>query len=149
MPRAPASLDLAREAALLSRARSEIAAEREAAFEEIFVELREPVLALCLHLTGRHADAEDALEVVFLAVHEALPGFRGESRPFTWVYRIAIRAALRVKARRPRKAAPLEADPVAPREGDPLVAREDARRLEAALARLSAEHRVVVSLCAI
>lgn len=75
-------------------------------FESVFASLREKVLALCLHLTGNRHDAEDALQDTFLSVPRALPEFRGEAQLSTWVFRIALRAALRVKARRPRTESP-------------------------------------------
>lgn len=128
-------------------------------FDEVFLSLRERVLALCLHLTGNRADAEDALQETFLGVYRGLPAFRGESEVSTWVYRIAIRTALRVKARSRAAgcAGPLDADVVDPHPGragprtgpDALVAREDMERLAAALASLPFEHRVVLSLFAI
>jgi RNA polymerase sigma-70 factor (ECF subfamily) len=140
------ALDAATEAELLARARA--GGDRHAAFDPLFRALREPVLALCLHLCGNRADAEDAVQEVFLAVHRALPAFRGEARLTTWVYRIAIRAALRAKARR-RPSEPL--DPETPGGGGEaaMATRDDARRLVAAMARLSAEHRAVLSLFAL
>lgn len=142
-----AALDAAREAELLAQARGR-GAEREAAFEALFRALREPVLALCLHLAGRRADAEDALQETFLAVHRALPRFRGEARLSTWVYRIAVRAALRVRARRRDGPA---VDPETPGGGGAadLEARLEARRLQEAMARLPVEHRLVLSLFAL
>jgi RNA polymerase sigma-70 factor (ECF subfamily) len=141
------ALDPAREAALLAGARGRGAARAEA-FDHLFRALREPVLALCLHLAGRRADAEDALQETFLAVHRALPRFRGEARLSTWVYRIAVRAALRARARRREGPA---VDPETPGGGGAadLEARVEARRLQGAMARLPAEHRVVLSLFAL
>lgn len=122
--------------------------DAKATFTEIFEAFRKPVLGLCLHLTGNGADAEDATQEVFLAVFQALPKFRGESKLSTWIYRIAIRTAFRVKAKRP-KTEPLEREPEAPPGADPAIERENARRLSQALVRLSAEHRVVLALFAI
>jgi len=82
-------------------------AARDEAFVQLFEALRAPVYSLCLNLTGRPADAEDAAQEVFVSVHHALPRFRGEARLSTWVYRIALRAALRVRARQARSG-PLE-----------------------------------------
>ena len=140
-------LDPAAEAAILAAAKGD-AASRDAAFGQLFRALREPVLGLCLHVTGRRADAEDAMQEVFLAVHRALPRFRGEARLTTWIYRIALRASLRCKARRPASHA-LDSDwPVA--DGEPHMAwREEVRRLLSAMQRLSAEQRAVLSLFAI
>jgi RNA polymerase sigma-70 factor (ECF subfamily) len=123
-------------------------ARRRAAEERVYRGLREPLLALCLHLTGRRADAEDAVQETLAAVHRGLPSFRGGSRLSTWVYRIALRAALGVRSRR-RDAEPL--DPETPGRGGEgeLAARDEARRVAAAVARLPAEPRLVLSLFAV
>lgn len=137
-----------REAALL--ARSLDGATRDAAFDELFAALREQVFAVCLHVTGNTADADDALQETFLAVHAGLPGFRGEARLSTWVHRIAVRAAIRSRSRsRRRMAVDLHAEDLAARGADPVLAAEFATRLDAAMDRLSAEHRVVISLFAV
>jgi RNA polymerase sigma-70 factor (ECF subfamily) len=143
------------EDALCRGARSEVAREREEAFTELFRQMRGPVFALCLHLTGQHSEAEDAVQECFMAVHQALASFRGEARVSTWVYRIAVRAALSVKARRRRRwsHAPLDdaAHAVAPGGGPEQQAatREEFLRLDAALASLSEDHRLVLALFAI
>ena len=118
-----------------------------AAFDDLYASLREQVFAVCLHVTGNVADADDALQETFLAVHAGLSRFRGESQPSTWVHRIAIRCALRVRSRR-RPAQDVHAiDPPA-RGPDPVLAGELAERVAAAMERLSADHRVVISLFA-
>jgi RNA polymerase sigma-70 factor (ECF subfamily) len=87
-----------------------------AAFDRAFLALREPVFALCLHLTGRSDDAEEALRDAFRAVRGGLAGFRGESRLSTWVLRVALRASLQTRARRRVVAAgPLSRLPAGPR----------------------------------
>ena len=105
------------------------------------------VLSLCLHLTGSPGDAEDAAQEVFLAVFRDLPKFRGESRLSTWIYRIAVRTAFRVKAKRPRTV-PLDLES-ATETPDPALQRERSRHLARALANLSAEHRTVLALFAL
>ncbi|MBI4577800.1 MAG: RNA polymerase sigma factor [Planctomycetes bacterium] len=144
------TLDANLERDLVTRARSGSAPDREAAFAEVFQGLREPVLALCLNVTGERGEAEDALQETFLAVARGLPAFRGDARLTTWVYRIAIRAALRVRSRRRRTTfAPLEWDPPAPCAPDPLLGEELRARVAEAMGRLPAEHRVVLSLAAL
>jgi RNA polymerase sigma-70 factor (ECF subfamily) len=145
----PIMLDEGRESDLVARVQRGAAPQREAAFGELFREFRGPVFALCLHLTGNVSDAEDALQEVFLAIHQGIGQFRSESRLFTWIYRIAIRTALRVKASRPKESTELEVDSVATTEDDPIVTREVSERVFFALSRLSADHRVVISLFAI
>ena len=55
-------------------------------------------------ILGPIPDREDITQEVFLALHKALPGFRGEAKVSTLLHRIAINRAcehLRVQARRP------------------------------------------------
>jgi RNA polymerase sigma-70 factor (ECF subfamily) len=104
---------------------------------------------LCLQLTGNRADAEDALQECFLAAREALAAFRGEARPETWLYRIAFRVSLRLKAK--RRLAP-EVSPGEEPSDDPhhaLIARDEAQQLMKAMQSLSAEHRAVLALFAV
>lgn len=119
-------------------------AASQSEFETIFETYRNRVLGLCLHLVGNAADAEDAAQEALLAVYHGLPGFRGESLLSTWIYRITLRTALRIRARRPRTV-PLEFEPSRePR--DPALDRERSRQVHEALARLTAEHRGVLAL---
>lgn len=123
---------------------------RAALVHELFMAHRERILALCLHITGRRAEAEDALQEAFLAVHRALPGFRGEASLSTWLYRIAIRAATVTRAR--RRAASELTDEVLDTSPGPDRAAEsriEAACLARALDRLSAEHRTILSLFAL
>jgi RNA polymerase sigma-70 factor (ECF subfamily) len=43
--------------------------------------------------------SEDVCQDVFLVLYRKLPGFRGQSALSTWVYRIAINAALKARRR--------------------------------------------------
>lgn len=119
--------------------------------DALFRAERERVFRLCLHVTGRRADAEDALQEAFLAAHRTRGAFRGEASPSTWLYRIALRTALRVKARRRLTEPAGPVDPELPGADGPaeVAAREEGRRLLAALGRLSADHRAVLSLAAL
>jgi RNA polymerase sigma-70 factor (ECF subfamily) len=142
-----ADLSPATEAEILAGVRAGGAARRQAT-ERVFRELREPLHALCLHLTGRRADAEDAVQEVFVAVHQGLPGFRGASRLTTWVYRIALRAAFRTRARR-REGQPLDPEtPGGGGEGE-MASRDEARRIGEAVGCLPAGPRAVLALFAV
>ncbi len=135
------------EAAILAGVRAGGEARR-AATDGLCRSLREPLFALCLHLTGRRADAEDAVQEVLVAVHRGLPDFRGASRLTTWVYRIALRAAFQARARR-RDPEPLDPEtPGGGGEGE-MASRDRARKVAAAMGRLPAEQRAVLSLFAV
>ena len=52
---------------------------------------------LALRMLHRRADAEDATQEILLKTIKALPGFRGEAKFTTWLYRIAFNHLLSVK----------------------------------------------------
>ena len=124
-------------------------------FDALFAELRAPVYKLCFRMLGNRPEAEDATQETFLAVYRALPRFRGEASPRTWVYRIALRCALKLRAQRRGAAALGDDDGAALRSAAALrpeaalEARDEGRRLQAALASLPAEQRAVLSLSAL
>ncbi len=147
MAAGPPHLSSADEAEILAGVRAGGEARREAS-DRLFRKLREPLHSLCMHLTGRRADAEDAVQEVFVAVHRGLPEFRGASRLTTWVYRLALRASFRARARRQEGAPVDEGTSGGGGEGE-MVSRDEFRRVGAAMARLPAEPRAVLSLFAI
>jgi RNA polymerase sigma-70 factor (ECF subfamily) len=61
------------------------------------------VFAVCRRLTGNDADAADATQEALIAVVRGLPAFDRRSRLSTWVYRIAVNAALDELRRRRRR----------------------------------------------
>jgi RNA polymerase sigma factor (sigma-70 family) len=52
---------------------------------------------LSLRMLHRRADAEDATQEILLKTIKALPGFRGEAKFRTWLYRVASNHLLSVK----------------------------------------------------
>ena len=54
------------------------------------------VYGRCLGMLRNDADAIDATQEVFLRVHRHAQGFRGQSKPSTWLYRIATNVCLNV-----------------------------------------------------
>lgn len=72
------------------------------AFEQLVEEFGDRVYGIALRITGSPADAEDATQDAFLSAFRFWPRFRSEASPGTWLYRIAVNAALqRVRAARP------------------------------------------------
>lgn len=62
-------------------------------FDAIHEEYRRKILHYLEGMVGP-AEAEELTQETFLKVSRALPGFRGESRLSTWIYRIATHAAV-------------------------------------------------------
>ena len=104
-------------------------------------------------ILGPIPEREDLLQDVFLAVHRALPGFRGDAKLGTLIHRIAINRAYELLRRRSRK-------PAIPTESwrfDELIgpwtspetamhARDDAMRVFACLAKLKPKKRIAFLL---
>lgn len=63
------------------------------------------VFRLAHRMTGNVADAEDVVQETFLKAHRSLAGFHEHARFGTWVYRIAVNAAIDVIRRRGRMTA--------------------------------------------
>lgn len=131
--------------------RSDDRATRANALDAIYRAYGPGLLGLCLRITCHRGDGEDALQETFVQVLRYGASFRGESALRTWITRIAIRAALEIRARKGRRAEAELLDPPADLEPGPdgqAADDEQASRLLAAISRLSAEQRVVLGLFA-
>src|SRR5215210_2928687 len=70
------------------------------AFEQLVAEYGDRVFGIALRVTGSPSDAEEVMQEAFLQAFRSWSTFRGESAPTTWLYRIAVNAALtRVRSR--------------------------------------------------
>ena len=98
------------------------------------------------------ADAHDAFSYWAESVWSGLPGFRGESSLRTWALRLAYRAALAVLdhawRRRVRPFAAGEASRLAAtlRTASAVRVERQRRRLDAVIAKLTAEQQTLLSL---
>lgn len=71
-------------------------------FESIVENYSDFVYNLTYRVLGNHADAEDAAQDAFLSAYCSFQRFRGESSASTWLYSIAVNAAL-MKLRKDRR----------------------------------------------
>ncbi|MFH1010578.1 MAG: sigma-70 family RNA polymerase sigma factor [bacterium] len=60
------------------------------AFAQLVGYYKDMVTTMIARMRGSQADVEDLAQEVFLRVWKGLPGFRGEAKLSTWIYRIAI-----------------------------------------------------------
>src|SRR5581483_12313008 len=77
--------------------------------------------ALAFRLLGDRTRMDDALQETYVKAYRALPGFRGESSPGTWLYRIAYNACLD-ELKRTRAVVDLEAVRERAHDADPAEA---------------------------
>jgi len=62
-------------------------------FQAVYGQYKASILRYVGNMVGE-AEAEDLTQEIFIKINQALPGFRGESKLSTWIYRIATNTAL-------------------------------------------------------
>ena len=80
---------------------------REIDVEALYRRYGDLVLGRCCTLLGNEAEAQEAMQEVFLRIHRYKDSFRGEARPSTFLYRVATNHCLnllRSRKRRPEDA---------------------------------------------
>jgi len=79
------------------------------AFNELVKRYEGKVFRLAQHVTQNREDAEDVLQETFLKAYEHLDQFRGDSKFYTWIVRIAVNQALmKLRRRKGDKAVSLD-----------------------------------------
>jgi RNA polymerase sigma-70 factor, ECF subfamily len=126
-------------------------------FNELILRWERPIYALAYRTIGREEDARDVCQETFLRAFRGLPGFRGQAKFSSWLYRIALnlcRDWVRREVRTPVVQAPEDVDlmdlavQAEPSESiEDLVARKDVTRaVERAMALLPEEQRTAIVL---
>ena len=126
-------------------------------FNQLILRWERPIYALAYRTIGREEDARDVCQETFLRAFRALPGFRGQAKFSSWLYRIALnlcRDWMRRERRAPIAQPPEDIDlmelaaTVEPSESiEELVVRRDLSRIvERAMASLPEEQRTAIVL---
>src|SRR5215470_5518304 len=126
-------------------------------FNQLILRWERPIYALAYRTIGREEDARDVCQETFLRAFRALPGFRGQAKFSSWLYRIALnlcRDWLRRERRVPVIQLPEQTDLLElaaasePSESiEDLVARHDlAGQVERLMAQLPEEQRTAIVL---
>jgi RNA polymerase sigma-70 factor (ECF subfamily) len=126
-------------------------------FNQLIHRWEKPIYALAYRVLGREEDARDICQEAFLRAFRALPGFKGQAKFSSWLYRIALNLChdwIRRERRAPLVSMPEGVDitqyavarhSIASVED--LAARaEMSRGVEAAMERLSIDQRTAVIL---
>jgi len=132
------------------------------AFDELVRRYTPRLYSLVYNMTSNHDDTNDLLQEVFAKAFRSIAGFRGKSSFYTWIHTIAVNMTINFLKKRARRRAVslddedagvhndrdfLDATAVATatpvREAD---LSELAKRLQEAMARLSVDHRTVVTM---
>jgi len=126
-------------------------------FNQLILRWERPIYALAYRVIGREEDARDVSQEAFLRAFRALPGFKGQAKFSSWLYRIALnlcRDWIRKQRRAPVQQIPEGVDPVEmASEGGPvesieeLVARKELSAVVSeAMAQLPEEQRTAIIL---
>ncbi|AUS81474.1 RNA polymerase subunit sigma-70 [Actinoalloteichus sp. AHMU CJ021] len=73
----------------------------DGAFDELVRRHTPRLYRVALRIVGDRADAEDVVQDAWISAWRALPRYRGDAEPSTWLYRVVTNAALgRLRRRR-------------------------------------------------
>jgi RNA polymerase sigma-70 factor, ECF subfamily len=109
------------------------------AFTQIVERYQGMVYSVAYNVLGDPTDAEDAAQEAFLRCYRKLPQYRSEATFSTWLFRLALTAAVDYRRREQARPEPVDVPEVAgaePSEGP------DAATIVAALADLPHDYRV-------
>jgi RNA polymerase sigma-70 factor, ECF subfamily len=126
-------------------------------FNQLILRWERPIYALAYRVIGKEEDARDVCQDAFLRAYRALPGFKGQAKFSSWLYRIALnlcRDWIRRQRRAPVSQLPEDTDATElAAETGPVESIEDlvARRelsaiVEEAMSELSEEQRTAIIL---
>src|SRR6185295_6451173 len=59
-------------------------------FNQLILRWERPIYALAYRVIGREEDARDVCQEAFLRAFRALPGFKGQAKFSSWLYRITL-----------------------------------------------------------
>ena len=134
--------------------------EDTVAYDELIRRYQERIYATVYHMTSNHEDANDLTQETFIKAYRALKSFKGDSSFYTWVYRIAVNKTINFLKQRKNRVHMSLNDMDFNTEHNPdlvaLISDKTPRRdlnlaelqekLNAALQKLSEQHRMVVTL---
>ena len=116
-------------------------------FNQLVLRWERPIYALAYRTLGREDEARDVCQETFLRAYRALPGFKGEAKFSSWIYRIALnlcRDWMRKKRRTPVMQAPEGVDLAD--LADRAAARGPVESIETLVAKRQLSQRVAVAM---
>jgi len=121
----------------------------EAAFEVLVWRHGPKVLGVCRRTLGHEQDAEDAFQATFLVLARRANSISRRQAVASWLYQVAYRAALRAKARAPKRGTEHVqiTDLPAPEQESGLVWRDLGPVLDEEVNRLPEKYRAPFVLC--
>ncbi|MBI4607401.1 MAG: sigma-70 family RNA polymerase sigma factor [Candidatus Rokubacteria bacterium] len=122
-------------------------AGRREAFEALVDRTYRMIYGLAARMVGHPEEARDIVQEVYLRSYQALPRYRGEASPGTWLYRIAVNVCLdHQRRRRPREALDETLSATNPSPLEASLEAESARRLAGSVMGLPPRQKVTLVL---
>jgi RNA polymerase sigma-70 factor (ECF subfamily) len=124
------------------------------AFGDLVLRYQDRLFNSLFHIVGSHEDAADVVQDALVQAFVKLKSFRGASKFYTWLYRIAFNIAISQK-RRHRPTVSLDGakagtgdEPLSAGQSpeDEISSGEDIEKVQEALADLADDHRTIITL---
>lgn len=151
-----AKIDTNEESQLIFRCKNK---DREA-FDQLIEKYRDRAYAMAYSIVHNNEDAVDVLQEAFIKVFENIGSFKGDSRFYTWLYRILFNLAVDCARRKKNTNVSLDDEDALPSEqtldiaahgtptpSDELDRRELGELLNQCLSRIPLAQRTAVLLC--
>jgi RNA polymerase sigma-70 factor (ECF subfamily) len=90
----------------------------KSAFDVLVLKYQHKIVKLVMRYVRDSSEALDVSQEAFLKAYRALPGFRGDSAFYTWLYRIAINTAKNYLVAAKRRPLEYDLDPQDPEQYD-------------------------------
>ena len=104
-------------------------------------------------MVGQHDDADDVLQSTFIRAWRNMPNFKGDSKIFTWLYRIATNESITFLNKKKTKVVFSMDDDTSTNWNETIAAptplldsAEIVQKLETAIAKLPEKQRIVFSM---
>ncbi len=91
--------------------------DQQTVFDSWMTEHRGIITKIVRSFTAHDSDAEDLTQDISFALWRSIPSFRGEAKPSTWIWRIALNQAISWKRTAPESHADIDAVGAAVRDG--------------------------------
>ncbi len=119
------------------------------AFEAIVLAYNQKIYWHARSILQNHEDANDVTQNTFVKVWKALPNFKGDSKVFTWIYRIATNESLSFISNKNRTILSTNNESFelsTTQDAIKMDANEIEQRLALAISRLPEKQRIVFNL---
>ena len=131
-----------------------------AAFDQLVLKYSQRLYGLVYHMTSNHEDTNDLLQEVFAKAFRSIRGFQGKSSFYTWIHTIGVNMTINfLKKRNRRYSLSIDDEDSNVQNDKEFIERTSAAspvretdlnelqiRLNEAMAKLSPDHRAVVTM---